>query len=92
MALGHDRVGMSTTAPTAARDEQDLTEKQRRILAHLREHDDRTYFKSRLIGEALGLSAKEVGANMEAVARAASLEVERWGYSSATTWRVTDRA
>ncbi len=68
-----------------------LSEKQARILGYLREHaDDRTYFKSRLIAADLGLSAKEVGANMSAVADAATeLDVEKWGYSSGTTWMVT---
>ncbi|WP_435063072.1 DUF7123 family protein [Halobaculum sp. EA56] len=69
----------------------DLTDKQRRILSYLREHAaDRTYFKSRLIAEDLGLSAKEVGANMSAVVDAArDIDVEKWGYSSGTTWMVT---
>lgn len=68
-----------------------LTPKQRKILAYLRDRvPEETYFKSRLIGEALDLSAKEVGANMQAVARADhGLEIERWGYSSSTTWQVT---
>jgi hypothetical protein len=68
-----------------------LTEKQRRILAFLRESvDGTTYFKSRLVGEELDLSAKEVGTNMPALADAdVGLDVERWGYSSATTWKVT---
>ena len=68
-----------------------LTDKQRRILAYLREHAaERTYFKSRLIAEELGLSAKEVGANMTAVADAdGDVDVEKWGYSSGTTWMVT---
>ena len=73
----------------------DLTPKQRRILEYLRERkDDRTYFKSRLIGEDLDMSAKEVGANMPAIADGEvvdDIEVERWGYSSATTWEVTAR-
>ncbi len=83
---------MSTMqAGTAAMEPARLSEKQRRILSYLREHaDDRTYFKSRLIADDLGLSAKEVGANMGAVADAATeLEVEKWGYSSGTTWMVT---
>lgn len=69
-----------------------LSEKQARILEYLRRHaPDRTYFKSRLIADDLGLSAKEVGANMGAVADAATgLDVEKWGYSSGTTWMVTE--
>ena len=74
----------ATTAP-------DLSEKQRRILRYLRSNvDQRTYFKSRLIAEDLGLSAKEVGANMRALLDGeVGLTVEKWGYSSGTTWKVT---
>jgi hypothetical protein len=76
----------TATSPTP-----ELTDKQRRILAYLREEGrTRTYFKSRLIGEELGLSAKEVGANMTAICEGEfGIEVEKWGYSSGTTWKVT---
>jgi DNA-binding MarR family transcriptional regulator len=78
---------MSTTAAASS----DLTDKQQRILQYLRERGEtKTYFKSRLIGEALGLSAKEVGANMTAIEDGDfDVTVERWGYSSGTTWKVT---
>ena len=68
-----------------------LSDKQQRILAYLREHaGTKTYFKSRLIGDELDLSAKEVGTNMPALADSdVGLDVEKWGYSSATTWKVT---
>lgn len=68
-----------------------LTEKQRRILRYLRDRaDTQTYFKSRLIAEDLGLTAKEVGTNMSAL-RGGDFDVtvEKWGYSSSTTWMVT---
>lgn len=76
---------------TAAGSTPELTDKQRRILAYLREKGrTKTYFKSRLIGEKLGLSAKEVGANMTAICEGDfDVEVEKWGYSSGTTWKVT---
>ena len=83
---------MSTASPESVGiDPNGLSEKQDRILEYLRANaDDRTYFKSRLIADDLGLSAKEVGANMGAVADAArDLDVEKWGYSSGTTWMVT---
>jgi DNA-binding Lrp family transcriptional regulator len=81
---------MSATA-TASADTPNLTEKQREILSYLRENSDtQTYFKSRLIGEELGLSAKEVGTNMTALEEQdVGLDVEKWGYSSSTTWKVT---
>ncbi|WP_136688238.1 DUF7123 family protein [Halorhabdus amylolytica] len=80
---------MSVRTATGAETEP-LSEKQRRILEYLRENaDDRTYFKSRLIGDELGLSAKEVGTNMTAIADGEfDVTVEKWGYSSSTTWMV----
>ncbi|MCU4718228.1 DUF7123 family protein [Halapricum hydrolyticum] len=68
-----------------------LTDKQRAILEYLREHaDSRTYFKSRLIGEELGMSAKEVGTNMAPLQEGDfDVDIEKWGYSSSTTWMVT---
>jgi DNA-binding MarR family transcriptional regulator len=82
----------ATTAATADADtETSLTQKQRRILSYLRDHaDDQTYFKSRLIAEDLDLTAKEVGANMTAICEGEfDVDVEKWGYSSGTTWMVT---
>lgn len=78
---------MSATTASAT----DLNEKQRRILGYLREHaETQMYFKSRLIAEDLGLTAKEVGANMRSILNGdVDLEIEKWGYSSGTTWKVT---
>ena len=69
----------------------ELSEKQARILNHLRRAaDERTYFKSRLVAEELDMTAKEVGANMRALLSADhGLDIEKWGYSSGTTWKVT---
>jgi hypothetical protein len=77
---------MSATAGT-----NDLTDKQQRILQYLRENArTKTYFKSRLIGEELGMTAKEVGANMTAILNGShDVTVEKWGYSSGTTWKVS---
>jgi hypothetical protein len=77
---------MSTTQATT-----DLSTKQQRILQYLRTNAaDQTYFKSRLIAKDLGLSAKEVGANMRAILDGDfDVTVEKWGYSSGTTWKVT---
>ncbi len=81
---------MSATA-TASADSPSLTDKQRRILGYLRENlDSQTYFKSRLIGDELDMSAKEVGTNMTALQeQSLDIDVEKWGYSSSTTWMVT---
>ncbi|WP_338727653.1 hypothetical protein [Haladaptatus sp. DJG-WS-42] len=77
---------MSTSATAV-----NLSDKQRRILQYLRERGEtKTYFKSRLIGKDLGLSAKEVGTNMTAIENGEfDIHVEKWGYSSSTTWKVT---
>jgi len=68
-----------------------LTEKQHRILDHLREKvATKTYFKSRLIARELGMTAKEVGTNMVAIRDGDfDVDVAEWGYSSSTTWEVT---
>ena len=82
---------MSATANAATATRATLSEKQLRILEYLSENaDTQTYFKSRLIGDALDLSAKEVGTNMTAIEKGDfDIEVEKWGYSSSTTWKVT---
>lgn len=86
---------MSTSVPNsqpaATSADGDLTPKQRRILGYLHEQvDEQTYFKSRLIADELGMSAKEVGANMTPLVEGdVDLTVEKWGYSSGTTWMVT---
>jgi biotin operon repressor len=81
---------MSATASLSA-DAPNLTEKQRRILDYLQSNaDTQTYFKSRLIGNELDMSAKEVGTNMTALQDSdVGIDVEKWGYSSSTTWMVT---
>ncbi|ADJ16016.1 DUF7123 family protein [Halalkalicoccus jeotgali] len=77
---------MSTTATVGS-----LNETQQRILTYLREHvETKTYFKSRLIAEDLDLTAKEVGTNMSTLQSGEfGLSVEKWGYSSSTTWMVS---
>jgi hypothetical protein len=82
---------MSAITASTTGDQLTLSEKQRRILDYLRKRaDTQTYFKSRLIGDELELSAKEVGSNMTAIQNSdVGLDVEKWGYSSSTTWKVT---
>jgi len=81
----------SASPDVAGMEAVDLSEKQERILSYLDEHvDEQTYFKSRLIGDELDLSAKEVGTNMTALQENdVGITVEKWGYSSSTTWKVT---
>lgn len=79
-----------SVSTAAGSDGELLSEKQRQILEYLRSNaDTQTYFKSRLIGEELDLSAKEVGTNMKAIQNGDfDVTVEKWGYSSSTTWMV----
>jgi len=68
----------------------DLTSKQQQILEYLRSNAaTKTYFKSRLIGKELGMTAKEVGSNITALQEGDyDVDIEKWGYSSSTTWKV----
>lgn len=47
------------------------------------------YFKSKFIAEEVGLSPKEIGALMVKLKESASeIQIEKWSYTGATTWRV----
>jgi len=66
--------------------------KESRLKQYLREKaaDGEMYFKSKFIADEVGLSPKEIGALMVKLTDSASdLEIEKWSYTSATTWRVT---
>ncbi len=85
---------MSTTAQpeaTTGAETPTLSPKQQRILRYLREAaTSKTYFKSRLIAGELGMTAKEVGSNMAPLVDGDhGITVEKWGYSSGTTWMVS---
>jgi hypothetical protein len=65
--------------------------KEERLKSYLRGKaaDGEMYFKSKFIADDVGLSPKEIGALMVKIRdSAADLEVEKWSYTSATTWRV----
>jgi hypothetical protein len=66
-------------------------DKERRLLSYLRERaaDGELYFKSKFIADEVDLSPKEIGALMVKLRDSATdLEIEKWSYTSATTWRV----
>jgi len=78
---------MSATAKPST-DEPNKEERLRSFLAE-KAADGEMYFKSKFIAEEVGLSPKEIGALMVKLKDSASdLEVEKWSYTSATTWRV----
>ncbi|MFC7046993.1 hypothetical protein ACFQH6_17760 [Halobacteriaceae archaeon GCM10025711] len=79
---------MSATAQPSAEESQS---KEARLRNYLREKaaDGEVYFKSKFIADDVGLSPKEIGALMVKLSKSATeLEIEKWSYTSATTWRV----
>ncbi|WP_136718055.1 DUF7123 family protein [Halorientalis salina] len=65
--------------------------KEERLRAYLKQkaQDGEMYFKSKFIADEVGLSPKEIGALMVKLSDSATdLEVEKWSYTSATTWRI----
>jgi len=65
--------------------------KEERLKSYLKQKasDGEMYFKSKFIADEVGLSPKEIGALMVQIRDSAGdLEVEKWSYTSATTWRV----
>ena len=78
---------MSTTQPS-----KESRSKEDRLRAYLSQkaEDGEVYFKSKFIADDVGLSPKEIGALMVKLKDTTSdLEIEKWSYTSATTWRVT---
>jgi CRP-like cAMP-binding protein len=75
----------ATTEPTTENKESRL----RRYLRQ-RAEDGEVYVKSKFIADDVGLSPKEIGALMVKLRdSAADLDIEKWSYTSATTWRVS---
>ncbi|CAJ51230.1 DUF7123 family protein [Haloquadratum walsbyi] len=81
---------MSTTATPSTNADEDRS-KEERLKNYLvsKAQDGEMYFKSKFIADEVGLSAKEIGALMVKLRDSATeLSVEKWSYTSATTWRV----
>jgi hypothetical protein len=65
--------------------------KEQRLKQYLKQkaEDGEMYFKSKFIADEVELSPKEIGALMVKIRDTATdIEVEKWSYTSATTWRV----
>lgn len=81
---------MSTSQPITT---QDRSPKATRLANYLRAELERTgecYVKGKFIADDVSLSPHEIGALM--IQLQESLEdvtIEKWSYTSATTWRVT---
>lgn len=77
----------TTTQPSPTRESKEATLKQ---YLNQRASDGELYFKSKFIADDVGLSSKEIGALMVKLSDSAEdLVIEKWSYTSATTWRVT---
>jgi hypothetical protein len=76
----------ATTQPST--DDRSKEERLKSFLSR-KAADGEMYFKSKFIADEVGLSPKEIGALMVKLKDSArDLEIEKWSYTSATTWRV----
>lgn len=76
---------MSASQPSTA------DSKKARLVRYLRNRAENgeMYFKGKFIADDVGLSPKEIGALMVEIRDTVpEIEVEKWSYTSATTWRV----
>jgi len=76
---------------SATTSSNDDSSKEERLRSYLRQKaaDGEMYFKSKFIADEVNLSPKEIGALMVKLRDSATdLEIEKWSYTSATTWRV----
>ena len=76
----------------SATTEPSTESKESRLRTYLRQRaeDGEIYVKGKFIADDVGLSPKEIGALMVKLRDSAGdLEVEKWSYTSATTWRVS---
>ncbi|WP_248897887.1 DUF7123 family protein [Haloplanus halobius] len=81
---------MSATAdPSTDADDSSSKEEQLKQYLLSKAQDGELYFKSKFIADEVGLSPKEIGALMVKLRDSASdLTIEKWSYTSATTWRI----
>jgi hypothetical protein len=78
---------MSVTANPST--EADSKEERLKQYLVQKAQDGEMYFKSKFIADEVGLSPKEIGALMVKLRDSAGeLKVEKWSYTSATTWRI----
>lgn len=81
---------MSTanTTPATRTDDDSITSRIEDYLASL-VTDGQHYLKSREIGNELNLSAKQVAVRLPKIDdESDTVHIEKWGYSTATTWLV----
>ena len=69
-----------------------IDDEDERILSHIRERaaSGERYFRAKHIADAIGMTAKQVGARLPRLAEQSDdVEIEKWGRARSTTWRVT---
>jgi len=92
VSVWNEAIEMSTTTQPSTDDSADDTPaKDERLRQFLKQqaNDGELYFKSKFIADEVGLSPKEIGALMVKLRDSCpDLEIEKWSYTSATTWRV----
>jgi hypothetical protein len=78
----------SSEEPTTDEETQSKEEQLRSFLTEKAANGE-MYFKSKFIADEVGLSPKEIGALMIKLKDSATaIEIEKWSYTGATTWRV----
>ncbi|WP_135821467.1 DUF7123 family protein [Halostella litorea] len=79
----------ATTQPSSEEPSTESKEQRLKQFLSRKAKDGELYFKSKFIADEVDLSPKEIGALMVKLSESATdLEVEKWSYTSATTWRV----
>lgn len=87
---------MSPSRRTDAEPAQTDSEKAQQLASYLRREAANAsgdlYVKGKFIVDDVGLSSHEIGQLMcQLQETATDLEIERWSYTSATTWRVSTK-
>lgn len=70
----------------------ELNEEDEQILTYLRERaaGGERYFRAKHIADAIGMTAKQVGARLPRLAEHTDdVDIEKWSRARSTTWRVT---
>jgi hypothetical protein len=89
--MGWWREGGSEVSDMSATTQPSTDSKEERLKSYLNQKasDGEIYFKSKFIADEVGLSPKEIGALMVKLKDSAKeIEIEKWSYTSATTWRI----
>lgn len=87
------QISPPTEAQSGVGSSESLSEKAQTLYHFLRAQTEQNggeiYVKGKFISGNVGLSAKQIGQLMlELKGSVSDLEIEKWSYTSATTWRV----